>query len=97
MHVSALCWRGVVWYGMNTIITNHQLWPAFVPACLSLACGCYLLVFKASVDVLRPKQTRATAMMDHIMREDGGVDRRPLLGETTEIDDEFIAYSAPTS
>lgn len=81
---------------------HHQLWPAFVPACLSLACGLYLLAYKAYLDALRPKRTEATSSVtDRIMREDGGaggVDRRPLLEEAAEREeDEFIAYPAPTS
>lgn len=77
---------------------HHQLWPAFVPACLSLACGCYVLGFKAYLDVLKPKRTDATAMMDQIMRDDGDELDRPLLSEAErQEEDEFIAYPAPTS
>ncbi|CAM9725775.1 unnamed protein product [Pylaiella littoralis] len=89
----AMC---LVYYGY------YNLWPAFVPACLSLACGLYLLAYKAYLDALRPKRTEATSSVtDRIMREDGGaggVDRRPLLEEAAEREeDEFIAYPAPTS
>ncbi|CAM9567864.1 unnamed protein product [Ectocarpus fasciculatus] len=90
----------LIYYGYN------HLWAVFIPSCLSLVCMCYLIGLKAYLEVVKPKRTVATAMINDLLRDDDdddddgfldGLDR-PLLGGASEEkkgEDEFIAYTAP--
>ncbi|CAM9491210.1 unnamed protein product [Ectocarpus sp. 13 AM-2016] len=87
----------LIYYGYN------DLWAVFIPSGLSLVCMCYLIGLKAYLEVMKPKRTVATQMINDLLRDDDGLDGldgldRPLLGGASEEkneEDEFIAYTAP--